>query len=368
MMPGPDPAAFPSLIRRVRRRLWAVRAAESALVGLTVGLCAGIAALAVGWFAPDFPRLITAAGLTIAGAGTGLAVGLRRRPTLWQAAAELDRRAGLAASLATAAELSGTAHPFAEAVCREALTAYSARSAGEVPLRSVPRCWDRAAVVAATLGGLAALLPPGLLIGGTASAGPGDGAGLDAHVRSLSTAGPSGAPTPEAVREAIEKLKAAGRTLGKPDVDPETAKFELARLDDALRKALSELPGEPLTDQERAAWDRALQRARREVMRREAALAGGASPKADTKTDAKTADGPKPPEPGGAGTGPDGTGASATAGSGGVSPGGAPRPPERPPVHRPDDYRDLWREASARSGVVDEAEFPADYRDLVRRF
>ena len=364
MMPGPDPAAFPGLIRRVRRRLWAVRAAESALVGLTLGLAAGLAALAVGWFAPGFPRLVTAAGLTVAGAAVGLAIGLWRRPTLWQAAAELDRRAGLAASLATAAELSGTAHPFAEAVCREALTVYSARSAGEVPLRSVPRWWDRAAVVAATLGGLAALLPPGLLLGGTASAGPGDAAGLDAHVRSLSAAGPSGAPTPEAVREAIEKLKAAGRTLGRPDVDPETAKFELARLDDALRKALAELPREPLTEQERAAWDRALQRARREVMRREAALAGGASPKADTKS----ADGPKPPAPGGAGAGPDGTGASATAGDGGGSTRGTPRPPDRPPPPRPDDYRDLWREASARSGVSDEAEFPADYRDLVRRF
>src|SRR5688572_21024734 len=124
--------AAPNLVRflkRVHRRLFAVRLVEYAAMGLVIGAVVSVVLLPL-LILREKPALPVLVALLSVGAVTGAAWLLIRRPRLIETAGEADRQLGLADLLATAwmvaRQGSSADDPFERAV----VTLADARAAG----------------------------------------------------------------------------------------------------------------------------------------------------------------------------------------------------------------------------------------------
>jgi hypothetical protein len=372
MTATPSAADVLRLAAAVRRRTLLVCAVERALLGLAVGCLAALPVLAAGWVWPELPRVPIAAALAIAAGVIGAALGVVGAPGTIAAAARLDRRAGLRSGFAAAVELAGSPAPgeFAGPLFADALRRYERTGAARTPLGERGSLPGRLCAPAVAAVVLFALVPAGVP-GGSRRGAIDLSASADAlepHARNLAGGAGEGAPTPEAIGNAIEQLRAAGQALRAPDVDLERAIVELVRVDDTLRAALESLPREPLSPEQKERYDRFLRRAAAEVARRLREAGGSVRPL------------PEPPPTGAAGKSAIegngvGVGKDVSAGAGGKSGSGKVESPDgkrpldgkRPPAA--EDFERVWEDLRRNSRpAAAESDLDPRYRDLVRAF
>jgi hypothetical protein len=368
-MPASDPAA--EVLRAagsVRARTTIVRVGERALTGLLLGCALALPLLAAGWVFGDFPRLAAAAMVIPAATAAGAIAGFVGAPSMIASAARLDRRAGLQSEFTAAVELAaaGETGPFAEPLFRRAMSRYVAAGAAGTRLGDHGPLPGRLAILAAAAVVLFAVVPAGVLGGGRREFSDfrGLAESFEPHARNLQSGGGDGAPTPEAIRNAIEQLKAAGKALRAPDIDPAGAEVALMRVDEALRAAIEALPREPLSDDQKERWDEFLRRAESEIARRLRDGGRPGAPEPVAKAPNKAGGKSSASADGGAG------GADVASGAGGKTDRTTAEPAGR--LKRPaggGNFDQVWDDLrrSARPAAA-EADPDPRYRDLIRTF